>query len=231
LDVPDVCGRYASILPPDVLRELFRVVGTPVNMAPRYNAAPTDRLPVVRRNPETGERSLDLLRWGFVPRWAKDLSGGAKCINARSETVAGSRMFADAFAKRRCLVPADAFYEWQKDGATRIPWAIARADGAPMAFAGIWDGWRNREDDTITRTYAILTTAANEVLRPVHERMPVILPPERWAAWLGDEPADADRLQSLLQPAANDVVRRWRVGSRVGSVRNDDPQLLEAVNE
>jgi putative SOS response-associated peptidase YedK len=234
-----LCGRYASTLPPDVLRELFQVVGSPANFPARYNAAPTDRLPVVRRNPETGERSLDLLRWGLVPRWAKDLSGGAKCINARGETVATLRSFADSFARRRCLVPATAFYEWQKAsaaeggasnaGATKIPWAVGMADGSPMVFAGIWEGWKDPADGTITRTFSIITTAANDVLRPVHERMPVILAPDRWAAWLGDDPATPEQLQSFLVPAANDAVRRWRVGPRVGSVRNDDAGLLEPV--
>ena len=216
------------------MRDLFRTVGALINFAPRWNAAPTDRLPVVRRNPETGEHALDLLRWGLVPRWAKDLSGGAKCINARSETAATSRMFADSFAKRRCLLPADAFYEWQKDGpnlekGAKIPWAIGRADDSPLVFAGLWEGWRDPADGTIVRSYSILTTAANDVLRPVHDRMPVILAPASWGLWLGDEPAAPERLQALLVPAANEAVRRWRVGPRVGSVRNDDAQLLEPV--
>lgn len=211
------------------MRDLFRTTGALINFQPRWNAAPTDRLPVVRRHPETGEHALDLLRWGLVPRWAKDLSGGAKCINARSETAATSRMFADSFARRRCLVPADAFYEWQKDGATKIPWAIGMADGSPLVFAGLWEGWRDPADGSIVRSFSILTTAANDVLRPVHDRMPVILAPDRWALWLGDEPADPERLQSVLLPAANETVRRWQVSARVGSVRNDDARLLEPV--
>jgi putative SOS response-associated peptidase YedK len=231
-----LCGRYAITLPPEAMRELFGSVGSLINFAARYNVAPTESLPVVRRNPETGERSLDLLRWGLVPRWAKDASGGVKCINARSETAATSRMFADSFERRRCLVPATAFYEWRREGAEKIPYAVAAADGAPpngapMVFAGLWDGWRNPADGTILRTYAILTVAANDTLRPVHERMPVILPKESWRLWLGDDPADTAALGSLLRPAPPDQVRLWRVGKRVGSVRNDDAGLLDRIEE
>jgi putative SOS response-associated peptidase YedK len=219
-----MCGRYASFLPAEALRGLFHTVNPTPNWEPTWNMAPTRDAPVVRLHPETRARHLDLLRWGLVPHWAKDPKSVRQPINARGETLATTPMFRDALARRRCLVPADVFYEWQAANGAKLPFAVARADGQPMVFAGLclWEGWRGA-DGTVMRTFTIVTTNANAVLRPIHERMPVILESSDWPAWLGevdDDPA------TLLRPSAAEL-RVWRVGTAVNNVRNDNAALLE----
>jgi putative SOS response-associated peptidase YedK len=219
-----MCGRYASFLPAEALRALFQTTNATPNWEPTWNMAPTRDAPVVRLHPETRARHLDLLRWGLVPHWAKDPKAVRQPINARSETLATSPMFRDALARRRCLVPADVFYEWQATEGGKQPFAIARADGQPMVFAGLWEGWRGT-DGTVLRTFTIVTTNANEALRPLHERMPVVLEQSDWPGWLGeagDDPA------ALLRPSAAEF-RTWRIGTAVNNVRNDGKQLLEPV--
>ena len=220
-----MCGRYASFLPAEATARLFRVLGPLPNAAPSWNVAPTQNAMAVRRHPETGERRLDLLSWGLVPHFTKDLKSARRPINARAETVATSGMFRGALAARRCIVPADAFYEWRVAGGDKQPFAIARRDGQPMAFAGLWEGWRSPEGEVL-RSFVIVTTAANATLRPLHERMPVVLEAADWAAWLGEAPADP---QTLLRPAAEDVLHVWPVARRVGNVRNNDAALLDPV--
>jgi len=219
-----MCGRYASFTPADRLHRLFRTVNPTPNLQPTWNMAPTRDAPVVRLHPETRQRHLDLLRWGLVPHWARDLKATRQPINARAETLATSPMFRDAASRRRCLVPADAFYEWQATAAGKVPWAIARADGAPLVFAGLWDGWRGA-DGTVLRTFTIVTTQANDALRPLHERMPVILEEAAWPVWLGETEGEA---AALLRPSAAEL-RVWRVGTVVNNVRNDRAELLEPV--
>lgn len=220
----DMCGRFAITLPVDAMRALFRTSNHPVNFPARYNAAPTQDLPVIRFNPDTGERSLDLLRWGLVPRWAQDTSIGVRAINARAETVAEKPMFRDAFQKRRCLIPMTAFYEWKKAGARKIPHAFALASGETMAVAGLWERWRGPQGGEIVRSFTVMTCVPNDLVAPFHDRMPVIVPAERWALWLGEEAGAAD---SVLVPYPGDFMRCWRVGDEVGNVRNDVPTLLE----
>ena len=219
-----MCGRYAVFLPAEAIVAVFRTSGAVPNWAPTWNMAPTRDAPVVRLHPESGERRLDLLRWGLLPHWAKDPKTTRQPINARGETVATTATFRDAFARRRCLVPADVFYEWQVLDGAKAPWAIARADGQPMAFAGLWEGWRGA-DGTVIRSFTIVTTSANETLRPLHERMPVILEPADWATWLG---ATAGDPAGLLRPSTA-TLRTWRIGTSVNNVRNDAPGMLEPV--
>ncbi len=218
-----MCGRYASFLPPDLIARLFGTTNALPNLKPTWNMAPTMDAPVVRRHPETGERHLDLLTWGFVPAFTKTLKEARRPVNARAETLISSGMFRAAFAKRRCLVPAAAFYEWRADPGGKTPFAIARADGDPMAFAGIWEGWRSPEGD-ILRSFAIVTTSANARMRALHERMPVILEAADWPVWLGEAEGDP---AALLKPSAEDVLRFWAIDKRVGNVRNDGPDLLQ----
>ncbi len=220
-----MCGRYVSFLPPEAIARLFGTANPLPNLKPTWNMAPTMAAPVIRRHPETGERHLDPLTWGFVPAFTKTLKEAHKPINARSETVATSGMFRAAFAKRRCIVPASAFYEWRADPGGKTPFAIARADGDPMAFAGIWEGWRSPEGD-ILRSFAILTTTANHQMAALHERMPVVLERRDWPAWLGE--ADGDPA-ALLCPLSDGVLKLWPVDKRVGNVRNDGPELLTEV--
>jgi putative SOS response-associated peptidase YedK len=169
-----MCGRYASYLPHSEIAALFRTQGELPNLAPSWNVAPTQGAPVIRRHPETGERRLDLLHWGLVPHFTKDLKAARRPINARSETAATSGMFRGALASRRCLVPADAFYEWKAMPDGKQPYAIARTDGTPLAFAGLWEGWRSPDGEAL-RTYAILTTSTNADMAVLHDRMPVVL--------------------------------------------------------
>jgi len=220
-----MCGRFVQKTPLGDIRVLFETTNPVPNMSARYNAAPTDRLAVVRYNPQTRERALDLLRWGLVPLWAKDPSFGPKCINARAETVATNKIFRDAFERRRCLVPADGFYEWQKAGGKTQPYAIVPQEGGIFAFAGLWERWKNPADG-ILRSFTIVTGPANSLCRPIHERMPVVLPPEVWALWLGEAEATPEQLLALLQACPEEWLRVYPVGPAVGNVRNDEPGLL-----
>jgi putative SOS response-associated peptidase YedK len=210
--------------PIDELRHLFAAAGALPNLAPSWNVAPTQNAPVVRRHPDTGERRIDLLHWGLVPKFTKDLATARKPINARSETAADSPMFRDALTRRRCLVPADAFYEWVPEGKTKQPFAVERSDGHPMALAGIWEGWR-APDGSILRSFTILTTQACAALASLHERMAVVLEPQDWPVWLGETQGDP---MALLRPSQT-AFRIWKIGPRVGNVRNNDAALLDEV--
>ena len=224
-----MCGRFVQKTALGEIQVLFETTNPVPNMPPHYNAAPTDNLAVVRFNPQTRERALDLLRWGLVPLWAKDLSFGAKCINARSETVATNKVFRDAFERRRCLVPADGFYEWQKTGGKTQPFAIVPAEGGIFAFAGLWERWKNPADGSIVRSFTIVTGLPNPPPRPIHKRMPVILPKAVWRLWLGEAEASRDELLALLSPYPAELMRVYPIGPAVGNVRNDTPDLLNPV--
>ncbi|WP_419730209.1 SOS response-associated peptidase [Lichenicola sp.] len=223
-----MCGRFASDLPIDLIRTLFGTTGPAPNAAPSWNIAPTNSVPVIRHHPASGERRLDLLRWGLIPHWSKDPASQTNRrpppINARAETVATSGLFKQALAARRCIVPMVAFYEWALGEKPKQPYAFARADGQPLALAGLWESWTDPAGELI-RTFVIITTAANATLAPVHDRMPVVLEVEDWGSWLHDGPPD------LLRPAADDVLTRWKVSARVNSVRNDGPDLLHDVDQ
>jgi putative SOS response-associated peptidase YedK len=220
-----MCGRFVQKTPLGEIQVLFETPNAVPNAPPRYNAAPTDSLAVVRFNPQTRQRSLDLLRWGLVPLWAKDPSFGPKCINARSETIATNKIFREAFERRRCLVPADAFYEWRKvPGGKPAPYAVAPRE-AMFAFAGLWERWRN-PDGSILRSFTIVTGPANALCRPIHDRMPVILPPEAWPLWLGEAEAAPQQLLALLQACPEEWLRVYPVEPAVGNVKNDEPGLL-----
>jgi putative SOS response-associated peptidase YedK len=224
-----MCGRFVQKTPLGDIQVLFETAGAVPNMPPRYNAAPTDSLAVVRFNPQTRQRALDLLRWGLVPLWAKDLAFGPKCINARSETVATNKIFRDAFERRRCLIPADGFYEWQKTGGKTQPYAIVPAEGGVFAFAGLWERWKNLGDGSIVRSFTIVTGLPNPLCQPIHERMPVILPKAAWSLWLGEEEAEPDQILALLSPYPAELMRVYPIGPAVGNVRNDTPDLLDPV--
>src|SRR5215213_1721683 len=199
-----MCGRYFQQRGPAAVTAYFEAVNATPNLEPNWNRAPTQDGLVLRRHPETGARHLDALRWGLVPRWAKDASVGSRMINARSESLAEKPAFREAFARRRCIVTADGFYEWRTEGKAKQPFAVAMADGAPMALAGLWEGWRG-PDGEVLRTFTIVTTAANAKLAAMHERMPVILARimhEGWRAW--SEPLSGNRIRMRpLNPAVS----------------------------
>lgn len=220
-----MCGRFYVTRPPAAVATLFSTTGPTPNAAPRWNVAPTQDALVVRFNAETRTRHLDPLRWGLVPRWAKDASIGSRMINARGESLAEKPAFRDAYAKRRCIVPIDGFYEWRavERAKTKQPYAVSLTDGAPMALAGLWEGWRG-PDGTILRSFTIVTTDANEKLRMLHDRMPVVLHPDAWPLWLGEDSSGDPA--ALLRPAPGEHFSAWPVAARVGSVRNDDAALV-----
>jgi putative SOS response-associated peptidase YedK len=227
-----MCGRFLNKLPPEETARLFRTKGVPPNYPARFNIAPTDPVLAVRFDPKTGQRSLDALRWGLVLHFAKDLSMGARFINARAETVDTLPAFRDAFQRHRCLIPASGFYEWRKDGKTKTPYAIVLTDGPLFAFAGLWENWRDRsagENAPWIRTCSIVTGEPNALLAPIHDRMPVILPEQAWPQWLGEDPAEPDALKALLRPYPAELMRAYPVSPRVGSVKNDDPSLIEPL--
>jgi putative SOS response-associated peptidase YedK len=221
-----MCGRYATTRSAADLSALFDADDeTDDGLAPDYNVAPTDPVPVIRHSRRVEHPVLSVARWGLVPSWARDASGAARMINARAETVATTRAYATSFASRRCLVPADGWYEWvRRSPKERQPYFMTRLDGAVLAFAGIWTVWGDQ-----LLTCAIVTTAAVGELATVHDRMPLVLPGDQWREWLD---GDAARASTLLRPPPPEVVQTLEVrpvGPAVGDVRNDGPGLIERV--
>ncbi len=176
--------------------------------------------------PKARQRSLDVMRWGLVPFWAKDIKVGFANINAKAEGIDTKPAFREAFEQRRCLVPFDSFYEWKKLGKDRQPYAVALANRRLMALAGLWESWRSPAGERV-RSFAIVTTAPNPLIAELHDRMPVILSPDDWPVWLGETPADPDRLKSLLVPYPAEDLIIWPVDKRVGNVKNKEPSLIE----
>ena len=193
--------------------------------APSYNVAPQSLQPVVRLDSETGERELTIMRWGLIPFFAKDAKIAYSTINARAETVATSPVFREPMKHRRCLVPATGFYEWQAlDKKSKQPWDIELADGNLFAFAGLWDRWKDKATGQPMETYTIITTDPNELLEPIHNRMPVILSPHDYSHWL--DPGEPSQLPiDLLRPYPAKEMRAWKVSAAVGNVRNNGPEL------
>jgi putative SOS response-associated peptidase YedK len=230
-----MCGRYVSVSSPTILAERFKVAEVRIKESEQnFNVTPRTEVPVVAES--QGERVLDLVRWGLVPSWAKDLKIGDRQINARAEKVATSNAYKRAFAKRRCIIPADGFYEWQVVGGKKQkqPWFIRRRDGEPLAFAGLWEVWHDpsdpdQENAPGLRTCVIITTDANDALRPIHDRMPVVLPESAWDEWLDRDNQDTDRLQRLLVPAPPQEFETWQVPLLVNKPANNGPELVEPV--
>ena len=197
------------------------------NYPPRWNGAPSHDLLVVRRNHKTGEVSLDPLRWGLIPYWCADPKGVRKPINAKCETVRDLPTFREAYRKRRCILPVDGFFEWKaiKGQKAKQPYAIAMKDGAPFGIAGIWENWKEPASGEWIRTFAIITTDANELVAEIHDRMPVILPREGYARWLGEEADPRD----LMRPFPPELMRMWPISSRVNKPENDDASILDPI--
>jgi len=218
-----MCGRFTLHLPVELLAEMFGLPELP-GLVPRYNIAPTQAVAVVRSSGTF--RSLDLLRWGLVPSWAKDISAGSRMINARSENLPDKPAFRNAVRFRRCIVPASGFYEWKPEGSRKIPYYIRLSDGAPMGFAAIWEAWKTPEGSSL-ETFAILTTSANPLIAPIHDRMPVILHPDTYGLWLDQDTSNPKLLQPLYPPYPADLLTLHPVSARVNSPRNDDPACIE----
>jgi putative SOS response-associated peptidase YedK len=229
-----MCGRYVRKSDKQKIAEAFKLDKLPPNftLPPDYNVAPRTLQPVIYKNPATGEREVTLMLWGLIPSFSHDLNN--PLVNARGETVATNFYFRDAFRKRRCLVPADLFYEWQILGAANAkrtskntqPWAIGRRDGEPFGIAGIWETWVDEDSRKPLNTFTIITTNPNELMVPLHDRMPVILPKADYDRWL--EPSDAARPPvDLLRPHAAEEMKAFKVGKEVGNVRNIGPELCQ----
>lgn len=218
-----MCGRYVLKQTPARLKEYFDLDEV-TDFAPHYNIPPGTDIPVIRQSPE-GKRVLHLLRWGLVPHWAKDVSIGSKLNNARGETVAEKPSFRDAFRRRRCIIPADGFYEWKSEGRVKQPYYISLKSGEPLGMGGLWESWRG-PDGEILRTACIITTGPNAVMTPIHDRMPVILRREDWQAWLT---APAEGIQDMVGPYADEPMQAWPVGRRVSKTVDDDAGLIEPV--
>jgi putative SOS response-associated peptidase YedK len=210
-----MCGRYALTSTIDLLLELFRLAGLRLNLQPRWNIAPTQDAPVIRL--ENGERRIEMLRWGLVPYWAEDPSIGSRMINARGETVAEKPAFRAAFRARRCLIPADAFYDWPEEGKDKRPFLFRRPDGAPFAFAGLWEKWVP-EGGGVLESFTIINCAARPWMARYHSRTPVVIAPDQYDSWLdpGVDPAP------FIRPPADDLLIATRVSTYVNKPANDD---------
>jgi putative SOS response-associated peptidase YedK len=219
-----MCGRYLQTTSREGLASWFGFEGGPA-LEPRYNVAPSQPVPVVRAAADGKQRELVFVRWGLVPSWARDESFGAKTINARAETLAEKPAFRTVFRRRRCLVPADGFYEWKKVGKHKQPHVIRPLDGNPLAFAGLWDRWENAEGEVL-ESATIVTTDANDLLRPLHERMPVILPREHYALWLDPQHQQTDDLVPLLVPYPDERLIVSPVSSWVSDARHEGERCL-----
>ncbi|MFL6058639.1 MAG: SOS response-associated peptidase [Rubrobacteraceae bacterium] len=217
-----MCGRYTLASPTERLAEEFGVDASSIELAPTYNVAPTQKVAVVLE--EGGQRRLDVLRWGLIPPWADDPGIGSRMINARSETAPGKPSFRRAFRERRCLIPADGFYEWQRTNGAKQPYYIHMEDGRPFAFAGLWESWSKGEGEI--RTCTILTTGANALVGEVHDRMPVILAHDAYDVWL-DPASERDELTGLLAPYPEDEMEAYPVSRFVNSPSNNDPRCIE----
>ena len=220
-----MCGRYTLITGISELQSRFGFAMDSPPAQPRYNIAPTQQVLTVVND---GERRGEMMRWGLVPSWAKDVKTGSRMINAASETAATKPAFRSAFRRRRCLVLADGFYEWRREGKERMPVYFFQKSGGPMAFAGLWESWRSPEGEHI-RSCAILTTAANSFTEPVHHRMPVILSAETEPLWLDPLTETPDTLESLLLPAPPELLDVREVSSTVNNVRNDTSVCIAAA--
>jgi len=227
-----MCGRFRLARKKEILAEEFDIdeIADDLEWTPRYNVAPGQTIAVIRQTVarDGARRRLSQMHWGLVPYWAKDPAIGNRMINARCESVADKPAFCEALCDRRCLVPADGFYEWKRVGKHKLPYCFTPADDEVFAFAGLWDRWRSPQGQTV-ESCAILTTSANELLRDIHDRMPVILAPEHYEQWLDPNVTNIEQLQPLLRPYAAEKMRGYRVSTRVNNVLYDDPECVAEI--
>jgi len=222
------CGRYRLSRRKQLVEEYFDCGSDGADWVPRFNIAPTQPVAVIRQNPKEPRRELFLLRWGLIPSWAKDASAAAQMINARSETAATKPAFRDALKSRRCLIPADGFYEWQRAGKTKQPYCFEVNNGELFAFAGLWDRWKDPSGDWI-KSCSILTTTPNAVTSAIHDRMPVVLHPDCYDLWLDPSMTDMQVVSELLKPCDARLMRSYPVSTRINYVANDDEECSRPV--
>ena len=222
-----MCGRFSQQRPASELAEIFAAEPLGDDPGPRYNVAPTDEALVVVQRGE--QRAITAYRWGLIPHWADAAKVGSRMFNARAETLTDSPAFRDAFRRKRCLVPVDGFYEWHREGTRRQPFAIARADGRPLALAGLWSGWREPAGERVIRTFTIITTVPNDQMAGLQDRMPVVVPEAAWARWLDPAVHETGEMFGLFEPSDEIELRIWPVRPLVNNVRNDGPELFEPL--
>jgi putative SOS response-associated peptidase YedK len=218
-----MCGRFTLQISPELLAEIFGLAGIPVFPA-RFNIAPTQQIPIIRQGADS-HNHFDMLRWGLIPSWAKDKSIGSKIINARCETVHEKPAFRHAIRYRRCIVLSSGFYEWRHEGKMASPFYIRLKDGSPMYFAGLWESWKSPEGELI-ESCTVLTTTANKLVEPLHDRMPVILHPAEFDIWLNRNMHDPEQLKSFYQPYPADLLEMYPVSPQVNSPKVDSPELI-----
>ena len=223
-----MCGRFVLTVSDDKIAQLFEVDAVP-KLPARYNIAPTQPVLGIREDAD-GHREAALLQWGLIPHWSKDVAISARMINARGETVADKPSFRTPFKRRRCILPANGFYEWQKREGGKQPYYIHMADDEPFGMAGLWDVW-SKGEETYIESCTIITTSANEVVRPLHDRMPVILDPEDWDLWLDVTIQDANRLLTLIEPYTSEAMTARAVSRHVNNPRNDDPECIKLADD
>jgi putative SOS response-associated peptidase YedK len=218
-----MCGRYRLSRRKQLIEEYFDAADWQEDWTPRFNIAPTQPVPVIRQHPKEPVRQLALMKWGLVPAWAKDASGAARMINARSETAHALPAFREAMKLRRCLVPADGFYEWQRRGSAKQPFCFEVDDGGLFAFAGLWERWRDPSGQWV-KSCSILTTTTNAVTSAVHDRMPVILDPASYDLWLDPGMTNVQVISEMLKPYVATLMRCYPVSTRINHVANDDAE-------
>lgn len=222
-----MCGRFSQGTPPEILAQLFQLADLP-SWTPRYNIAPTQLVPTVVVTSEHPSRQFRTWRWGLIPSWAKDPSIGSRMINAQAETASVKPSFRAAFRRRRCLVLADGFYEWQQLGRRKQPFHVRMRDGSPFAFAGLWEHWKGPDGAAID-SCTLLTTEPNDLIRTFHHRMPVILDPQEYDLWLDPSIQEPDRLHPLLRPYTSEELAAYPISTRVNNPANDTPDCIQPL--
>jgi putative SOS response-associated peptidase YedK len=225
-----MCGRFVQNIPFETLQQNFNIRTSTHDIIPNYNVAPAQEILVIIKH--DNENNLEQLHWGLVPFWAKDISIGSRMINARAETVSQKPSFRNAFKKRRCLIPADGFYEWKGKKGNKQPYYVASSSGEPFAFAGLWETWADKESDeeSVYKSCTIITTAASEGIREIHHRMPVILDTNFYEKWLNAEIQDPKGLEIILQDGLIHDMKYYPVSTFVNSVKNNDPNCIKPID-
>jgi putative SOS response-associated peptidase YedK len=224
-----MCGRYKLTVPFQEIVRLYNLTNS-VNLQPRYNIAPSQDVLAVIYDADAKVRRGEMLRWGLVPFWAQDIKIGYNLINAKAETVADKPAYREAFKKRRCIIPADAFYEWAETGnSLKQPYAIVMKDRGVFGFAGLWEKWTDKASGEVVRSCTIITTEPNALCAPIHDRMPAILDPAEYVRWLGQRPVTTNELHAMLKPYPADQMGCFKIGPKIGNVKYDEPSLVAPI--
>jgi putative SOS response-associated peptidase YedK len=224
-----MCGRFVQYASIETLQQNFNIHTTGSDVIPNYNVAPTQKILTIIKH--DNENKLDKFHWGLVPFWAKDISIGSRMINARAETVSQKPSFRNAFKKRRCLIPADGFYEWKGEKGNKQPYYVSIPTGEPFAFAGLWETWTEKDEESVYKSCTIITTAASESIREIHHRMPVILNPEAYEKWIDFDIHNPKELQLIINEGIIHDMNFYPVSKLVNSVKNNDPNCIKPIDE